>query len=85
MVVDGRIVRCQKIAGVLTRLPYVYEREVHHIALDDRQYVAAEMGAFLTAWLASLACPILNRPMLVTCRGLAGDPSPVHTDAHICA
>jgi hypothetical protein len=29
---------------------------------DDRQYAAAEMQAFLLAWLDSLECPVLNRP-----------------------
>jgi hypothetical protein len=28
----------------------------------DRAYVAAEMSAFLAAWLSDLVCPVLNRP-----------------------
>lgn len=50
------------IRGVLTRLPCVYDREVPHIIAEDRVYVAAEMQAFLFAWLSGLRCPVLNRP-----------------------
>src|SRR5262249_15792964 len=32
------------------------------IAEADRSYVAAEITAFLTAWLSSLTCPVVNRP-----------------------
>ena len=50
------------IAGVLARLPGVSEDDLPHIAPDDRSYVAAEMNAFLLAWLTSLERPVLNRP-----------------------
>lgn len=36
---------------------------------SDRVYVAAEMHAFLLAWLTQLPCPVLNRP---TVNSLAG-------------
>jgi hypothetical protein len=52
----------ENITGVLTLLPYVTEDELTHIRSDDRQYVAAEMTAFLVCWLSILQCPILNRP-----------------------
>jgi hypothetical protein len=58
----GREVRMGHIAGVLTRLPYISDAELTHIATDDRAYVAAEMMAFLVSWLSRLACPVLNRP-----------------------
>jgi hypothetical protein len=61
-VVSGRVVSCKDIEGVLTRLPCMFPWELVHIRREDREYVAAEMGAFLTAWLSSLSCPILNRP-----------------------
>jgi hypothetical protein len=68
-VIGGRIVPIAQIAGVLTRLPSVLDYELSEIRPDDRDYVAAEMTAFLTAWLGGLDCPVLNRPT-ATC--LAG-------------
>lgn len=61
-VVDGRRVGVDEIDGVLVRLPCVAENELGHIEAEDRQYVATEMTAFLSAWLSDLACPVLNRP-----------------------
>ena len=40
----------------------VYPRDLPHIVESDREYLAAEMTAFLLAWLTSLECPMLNRP-----------------------
>lgn len=50
------------LRGVLVRRPAVVAEELPWIAAEDRQYVATEINAFLVAWLASLACPVLNRP-----------------------
>ena len=61
-VVGGREVDQGEISGVLTRLPWVLEQELLHIIPADRPYVAAEMSAFLLAWLSELPCPVLNRP-----------------------
>jgi hypothetical protein len=61
-VVGGRRVRCREISGVLTRLACVGEWDLEHIAAVDRAYVAAEMTAFLLAWLSGLTCPVVNRP-----------------------
>lgn len=61
-VIGGRIVSCRDITGVLTRRPCVVGKELVQIRPEDREYVAAEMSAFLTAWLSSLSCPVLNRP-----------------------
>jgi hypothetical protein len=60
--IGGRMIPEQEIDGVLTRLPGVGEHELAHIGGEDRAYVAAEMTAFLTAWLSALDCPVLNRP-----------------------
>jgi hypothetical protein len=67
----GRPLRAAAIAGVLTRLPGVSEHDLPHIAPADRDYVAAEMNAFLLAWLTSLRCPVANRP---TPQCLSGPP-----------
>src|SRR5512147_918601 len=50
------------IEGVITRLPWVLPGDVRGIQAGDREYVAAEISAFLLTWLASLRCPLLNRP-----------------------
>lgn len=59
----GKVIASPEITGVLTRMPCVYEQELGHIVAGDRPYVASEMTAFLLAWLSSLTCPVLNRPV----------------------
>lgn len=61
-VVGGRVVRAEEIRGVVTRLPAVWPDELPHIVEADRAYVAAEMNAFLGAWLAEAPFPVVNRP-----------------------
>jgi hypothetical protein len=61
-VVGGRSVDGRGITGVLTRRHRVFKEELVHIHPGDRDYVAAEMTAFLTSWLSSLSCRVLNRP-----------------------
>jgi hypothetical protein len=68
-VVGGELVDASDIDGVLTRLPSVTEAELGHIVEADRAYVAAEMTAFLAAWLADAACPVSNRPTPVCLMG----------------
>jgi len=61
-VIDGVRLPARDITGVLTRLPWVLPAELEHIRMADRAYAAAEMNAFLFAWLSALQCPMLNRP-----------------------
>lgn len=61
-VVSGQMVSERDIRGVLVRRPWIFEQELVHIASSDREYVAAEMNAFLVSWLSHLSCPVLNRP-----------------------
>lgn len=61
-VVSGDIVPIRRITGVLTRLPAITGRELPMVAEEDRAYAATEMTAFLSYWLSSLDCPILNGP-----------------------
>lgn len=61
-VIGGRLTRTSEIEGVLTRLPLVEQSDLGNIVPGDRGYVAAEMTAFLAAWLSDLRCPVLNRP-----------------------
>ena len=68
-VLGGRAVPVSEVTGVLTRLWAVAESDLPHVVPEDREYVAIEMSAFLTSWLSSLECPVLNPPS-ATC--LAG-------------
>jgi hypothetical protein len=61
-IINGRGIKQSKIAGVVTRLSWIWEGELVHIVAHDRGYVAAEMSAFLVFWLSGLTCPVLNRP-----------------------
>jgi hypothetical protein len=60
--IAGERLPVQAIAGVLTRLDTVAVDELAAVHPEDRPYVAAEMHAFLVAWLAHLTCRVLNRP-----------------------
>lgn len=60
--INNEIIHEEDIDGVITRLGAVTERELPHIREEDRSYAAAEMNAFLTAWLSALNCPVRNRP-----------------------
>ena len=61
-VIDGRPVPVEELTGVLTHLWCVGVQDLAHIVPADREYVSMEMTAFLTSWLSSLKCPVLNRP-----------------------
>src|SRR5262249_56128954 len=61
-VVAGERVAARAIRGVLVRLSRVDPGDLAFVAPDDRPYVAAEITAFLVAWLSSLTCPVVNRP-----------------------
>lgn len=61
-VAGGSPVATQGIAAVLVRLPWVREHDVLRVDAADRAYAAAEMSAFLLAWLSALPCPVVNRP-----------------------
>jgi len=52
----------EDLCGVLVRIASIEPEDLQHIAERDRPYVAAEMTAFLLAWLSGLPCPVLNRP-----------------------
>jgi hypothetical protein len=54
--------RADELSGVLTRTQRVWTSDLQHIHEDDREYVAAEMTAFLAALINELPCPLLNRP-----------------------
>ncbi|HVX64975.1 MAG TPA: hypothetical protein VHA11_00160 [Bryobacteraceae bacterium] len=68
--VIGGVTRCaSEIDGVLIRWPAVVPADLPYIAASDRNYVAAEMNAFLVYWLTASGRRVLNRP---TPRSLCG-------------
>jgi len=70
--VAGAVARpIEALRGVVVRRPAVAAEELAWIAQEDRQYVAAEINAFLVAWLAALRCPVLNRPTATSLSGPA--------------
>lgn len=52
------------VSSVLVRLPEVHNYELPDITERDRSYAAAEMTAFIMAWLAALPCLVVNRSAL---------------------
>ena len=60
-----------EIRAVLVRMHAVMSSDVPHIRAEDREYVAAEMTAFLLAWLSALSCPVLGRPTPTSLSGPA--------------
>jgi hypothetical protein len=73
-VLAGRLLPAAEITGVLTRFPAVQAEMLAHIATDDRDYVAAEMTAFLIAFVSALPCRMLNRPSAGSLCGPAWRP-----------
>lgn len=69
LVLDEEPVAMDRLRGMLCLLPAVYPGELPHIEAGDREYVAAEMTAFLIAWLTSLPCPVLGRPTPLSLTG----------------
>jgi hypothetical protein len=61
-VLQRRRVRVARISGVCALLPGVGDSDLPHIVAEDRGYVAAEMNAFLCAWLTAIPCPKVNPP-----------------------
>jgi hypothetical protein len=60
--IGGRRMAPSDISAVVTRIPAVAPQMLGHIQLSDREFVAAEMNAFLLSWLSRLGCLVVNRP-----------------------
>jgi hypothetical protein len=60
----GRVggIRGAAFDGVVTRIDGVGVADLPHIHASDRHYAAAELGAFLLAWLDACSAPVVNRP-----------------------
>lgn len=59
------------VGGVVTRLSGIAPAELVQIAEGDRDYIAAEMTAFLLSFLRRLTCPVLNRPTASSLMGIS--------------
>lgn len=62
VVAQGECIPVDEIDGLLTLLPCVTDKDLPHIVDVDRSYAAAEMTAFLTAFLSEAPFPVINRP-----------------------
>ncbi len=62
LVVGGKPVAAKDIQGIVTRISGVTAAELPFVHIEDRDYAASEMQAFLLALLTTLKCPVLNRP-----------------------
>jgi hypothetical protein len=81
-VAGGRVAPTSEISGVLTLRPCVFQEELSKFRREDRPYVAAELNAFLLAWLTSLRCPVLNRATACCLAGPNWRPEQWHNAAH---
>jgi hypothetical protein len=61
-VIGGRTVPASIITGILTLRPCIFPEELRDLDPGQRDYVAAELNAFLLAWLTVQSGPVLNRP-----------------------
>jgi hypothetical protein len=80
--VGGRVLPAADIDAILTRAATVDPLDLAEIAAHDRDYVAAEMHAFLVAWLTALGARVVNRP---TPRSLLGPYWPPEVWIHLAA
>ncbi|MEJ8822325.1 hypothetical protein WKW80_09770 [Variovorax humicola] len=69
--VAGERIAAEQLGGVMTRLAGISPAHLPHVVEADREYVAAEMSAFLLAWLSALPCPVWNRPAAPSLSGPA--------------
>ena len=70
------------LTAVIVLIPAVQPAHLTHVRGGDRDYVAAEMTAFLRAWLTGLPCPVVNPPT-ATC--LSGPALTAHQWVGLCA
>jgi hypothetical protein len=70
----GRVIRAPDIAGVLCRIGAVMPSDLSHIHTDDQVYIAAEMNAFLHAWLMQYHGVRFNDPSWLSLAGPSWHP-----------
>ena len=68
---SGRVIAAEHIAAVVCRIPVVVPSDLPHVHREDRAYVAAEINAFLYAWLAQFTGVRFNEPSWASLAGPA--------------
>jgi hypothetical protein len=59
----------REVTSVLSRLGGVGPEDLRHVDPQDRTYAAAELDAFLRAWLTAWTGPVANRPSTTCLNG----------------
>ena len=59
---DGRLIRSDRVRGVLNRVTCVPSEHVLRAHPADRVYTLQELTAFYLSWLNAWPCPIVNSP-----------------------
>lgn len=67
--IHGATIQAERIAAVLCRIGAIVPGDLAHIHAEDRIYVAAEMNAFLHAWLSQFGGVRFNDPSWVSLAG----------------
>ena len=70
----GRRIEAGQIAAVLCRIAHVTPTDLPTLHPEDREYAAAEMTAFLRAWLAQFEGRVINEPTWMSLAGPAWHP-----------
>jgi hypothetical protein len=70
----GRVIPATRIAAVLCRISHVAPADLRTLHADDRDYAAAEMTAFLRAWLAQFRGVRCNEPTWMSLAGPGWHP-----------
>ncbi|HEX5715735.1 MAG TPA: hypothetical protein VF179_06225 [Thermoanaerobaculia bacterium] len=67
---DGVVLSSSEVGAVFNRLRFLAAPQLEGADPADREYAVMEVHALLLSWLASLACPVINR---ASPRHLGGD------------
>jgi hypothetical protein len=68
---SGRVLAAGEIAAVLCRIVAVVPQDLEYLHAEDRAFAAAEMNAFLRAWLTQFAGRLCNQPSPASLAGPA--------------
>jgi hypothetical protein len=79
---DGRVLRPEAISGLVNRVRHLPVQHFAGAAPGDREYAAAELSAFMLAWLNGVAGRVINPPRPLALDGSACEPT---TLVHLAA
>ena len=71
---SSHVLTADRITAVLCRISSVLPQDIQHVHADDRAFAAAEMNAFLRAWLAQFKGARCNEPNSTSLAGPAWHP-----------